>query len=112
MHLGVMLAALVLWQAHAAWLAWEVVPQFGALLEGLGAELPLPARFVLSTYRAWAVIPVAMAVFGIDLLRRDPASLLHATIVLLSGAIAAVLMRAGLLDAMLLPFLDVLRQVA
>ena len=110
-HLGVMLGAIVLWQVHVAWLAWRQVPMFGELLNGLGAELPFPTRVVLSTYRAWGVIPAATAVFAIDVLRRPRPSLMHSTAVLVAAALAALLLQVGLLDAMLLPFLDVLHEV-
>jgi type II secretory pathway component PulF len=111
-HLGVMLGIVVLWQAHVAWIAWKEVPLFGELLNGLNAELPSPTRFVLSTYRAWGVIPVATAVFAIDLLRRPRASLVHSTAVLAIAALVAGLLQMALTDALLMPFLDVLRKVA
>lgn len=43
--------------------ALKVVPEFIALFEGFGAELPLGTRLLLATYRWWSVLVLAVIAF-------------------------------------------------
>jgi len=110
-QLGVMFAAIVLWQAQGALVAWAAMPAIGTLLLELGAELPSFTRFALVTHRAWGLAPVITSVVAIDVLRRPRPTTAHALAVLVGGALVALSFQTGLLYAVLEPILQGLGKV-
>jgi type IV pilus assembly protein PilC len=57
---------------------WKVIPTFANLFAGLGAELPLPTRFVISLsnglvrYMPFVLVGIGAAVFGLRTYYRTP----------------------------------------
>ena len=54
-----------------ALILWKVIPAFASMFAGLGAELPLPTRFVIALshfvvhFGLWIIIFIALVIYGI-----------------------------------------------
>ena len=97
----------VFWQVYAVVMAWRDAPVFLSMFDGIGAELPLVTRALLSTYRWWFVVPLLFTVAAAGVIRR-PAYAVAATA---ASLVVGCVMHAWLYHGLVAPTLQVIKAV-
>lgn len=105
---AVFLAATLLWQLYAVWLAFRNAPILRPLVAGLGPRIPAVTHNFLAVYPFWALVPLLFAALSVDVARRKQARLGYFASVLVASVLAALFLHAWLNEAWFRPLVVLL----
>lgn len=108
---AVALATLLLWQTYAVYQGFRFAPNLARLMAGVGEPLPWATRSFFATYRAWPLVPLAFGGLSLDLFRRKEPSEIYLVLLLIGGAMAALVLQAWVHEAFFAPLFTVLEKI-
>jgi type II secretory pathway component PulF len=104
-------AAAIAWQLYVAIAALRYVPRFSELFTSLGAEVPLPTRLLLLTYRGWVLVPVVFTVLAIRAVQNETSTPRSLGVLVAVCGFAALLLQAWLYESCFGPMFELVPQV-
>ena len=110
-HIAFARAAVILWQAYIAVLAFRSGSSLERLLSALGAEVATSTKIYLATYQWWVVIPVACAVLAVIAVRRLEKQPTVSLLLLATEVFAALALNIFWREAWFGPLFSLINQV-
>ncbi len=110
-HVAVAHAAIILWQAYIAVVAFRSGDDLAKLLAGLGAEVGPGVALFLMTHRWWIVVPAAFTVVAIIAVRQLDRRPMFSVAVLVSEVVIALAMNIYWREAWFTPIFSLIKQI-
>lgn len=110
-HVAISHAAMILWQAYIAVVAFRSGDHLATVLGGLGAEVGPGVAMFLATHRWWLIVPLVFAILAVAAMRRLDERPMFSVGVLTAEVVAALALNIWWREAWFGPLFSLMKQV-